>query len=197
VLDYLVDRAPANTTVTLQPPSYVPIDINISITVLPQYKQSLVQSAVEETLLSLLDFSNVSFADRITIQDILTAISSVGGVAYANLTKLVRQDEVNTRTVTNKALTSNVATITTSVAHGFTVGQTVLVENVDSTFNGTFVITAVTSTTFSYSQIAANVTSAVATGTSTILVVADVVCDTPEIPEIGDLVITSSGGITI
>jgi hypothetical protein len=198
VLDYLVDRAPANTTVTLQPPSYVPIDLNISITVLPQYKQSLVQSAVEETILSLLDFSNVSFADRITIQDILTAISSVNGVAYANLSKLIRQDELNTHTITNKALASNVATLTTSVAHGFTVGQTVLVENVDATFNGTFVITAVGSTTtFSYSQIATNVTSASATGSATILVVADVVCDTQEIPEIGDLVITASGGITI
>jgi hypothetical protein len=165
--------------------------------VLPQYKQSLVQSAVEETILSLLDFSNVSFADRITIQDILTAISSVNGVAYANLSKLVRQDEVNTRTITNKALTSNVATLTTSASHGFTVGQTVLVEDVDNTFNGTFVITAVTSDTFSYAQIATNVSSVSATGSATILVVADVVCDTQEIPEIGDLVITASGGITI
>ncbi len=198
VLDYLVDRVPANTTVTLQPPSYVPIDLNISITVLPQYKQSLVQSAVEETVLLLLDFANVSFADRITIQDIMTAISSVNGVAYANITKLVRQDQVNTKTITNKALTSNVATLTTSVAHGFTVGQTVLVENVDSTFNGTFVVTAVGSTTtFSYSQVAANVTSASATGSATILVVADVVCGTPEIPEIGDLTLTASGGIII
>ena len=197
ILDYLVDRVPANTTVTLQPPFYVPIDLNISITVLPQYKQTLVQSAVEETILLLLDFANVSFADRITIQDIMTAISSVNGVAYANLSKLVRQDEVNTKTITNKALTSNVATITTSAAHGFTVGQSVLVEGVDATFNGTFVITAVTSDTFSYAQIATNVVSAVATGDATILVVADVVCDTQEIPEIGDLVITASGGISV
>jgi len=63
--------------------------------------------------------------------------------------------------VNNKALTSNVATLTTAAAHGFEVGQSVVVADVDSTFNGTFTITAVGSTTtFSYAKTAANVASA-------------------------------------
>lgn len=70
------------------------------------------------------------------------------------------------KTVTNKALTSNVATLTTSAAHGFTVGQTVRVSIGDPVFDGTYVITAVTSTTFSYARTAANVTSVAATGTA-------------------------------
>jgi len=73
-----------------------------------------------------------------------------------------------TVSVTNKALTSNVATLTTAVAHGLGVGQVVTVSGVDSTFNGTYTITVVGSTTtFSYAKTATNVTSAAATGTVT------------------------------
>ena len=72
-----------------------------------------------------------------------------------------------TATITNKALTSNVATLTTSAAHGLAVGFEVVVTGVDSTFNGIYTITAVTSTTFSYAKTATNVTSQAATGTVT------------------------------
>jgi len=73
-----------------------------------------------------------------------------------------------TVSVTNKALTSNVATLTTAVAHGLGVGQVVTVSGVDSTFNGTYTITVVgTTTTFSYAKTASDVTSAAATGTVT------------------------------
>jgi hypothetical protein len=73
------------------------------------------------------------------------------------------------RTITNKALTTNVATLTTSVAHGFAVGNTVVVAGVDSTFNGTYTITGVpTGTTFTYALVAANVVSAAATGTASV-----------------------------
>jgi N4-gp56 family major capsid protein len=73
-----------------------------------------------------------------------------------------------TVSVTNKELTSNVATLTTAVAHGLGVGQVVTVSGVDSTFNGTFTITVVgSSTTFSYAKTASNVASAAATGTVT------------------------------
>ena len=73
-----------------------------------------------------------------------------------------------TVSVTNKALTSNVATLTTAVAHGLGVGQVVTVSAVDSTFNGTYTITVVGSTTtFSYAKTASDVASAAATGTVT------------------------------
>lgn len=72
-----------------------------------------------------------------------------------------------TRTVTNKALTSNVATLTTSAPHGLAVGHVVTVTGVDATFNGTYTLTAVTTTTLSYAKAAADVASAAATGTVT------------------------------
>ena len=64
--------------------------------------------------------------------------------------------------VDNKSLTSNIATLTTSAAHNFEVGETVVVADVDATFDGTYTITAVPSTTqFRYAKTAANVASTV------------------------------------
>lgn len=72
------------------------------------------------------------------------------------------------RTVSNKALTSNVATLTTSATHGFKVGQSVVITGVDAVFNGTYTIKATpTGTTFTFDKVNADVTSAVATGTVT------------------------------
>lgn len=65
------------------------------------------------------------------------------------------------KSISNKALTNNVATLTTTTAHGLVVGDRVTVSGVDSTFNGTFTVTAVpTTTTFRYAKTATNVTSA-------------------------------------
>jgi hypothetical protein len=74
-------------------------------------------------------------------------------------------------TVNNKALTNNVATLTTASAHTYLAGDVVTVADVDATFNGTYNIIAVpTSTTFTYAKTAANVTSAAVspTGTATV-----------------------------
>lgn len=69
-------------------------------------------------------------------------------------------------TVTNKALTSNVATLTIG-SHQLLAGATVNVANVDATFDGTYVLTTVGATTISYAKTAANVTSVAATGAVT------------------------------
>jgi hypothetical protein len=74
-----------------------------------------------------------------------------------------------TATVSNKALTSDVATITTSAAHGFVAGDIVVITGVDATFNGTHYITgAPTATTFTFVKDVANVTSAAATGSAAV-----------------------------
>jgi hypothetical protein len=75
-----------------------------------------------------------------------------------------------TNTTVNKALTSNVATLTTATDHTYLVGDIVVVGSVDATFNGTYAITGVpTSTTFTYDKTASNVTStAIVSGTTSV-----------------------------
>ena len=49
---------------------------------------------------------------------------------------------------------NNISTVTTTVAHGYQIGQTVLIVNIaDATFNGTFLVTGIpTATSFTYSN---------------------------------------------
>ena len=72
-----------------------------------------------------------------------------------------------TLAISNVALTSNVATITLSAAHTMLVGEVVTVGCSNPLVNGSFTITAVASTTFSYASTQSNITSASATGTVT------------------------------
>jgi hypothetical protein len=91
-------------------------------------------------------------------------IGDVGGALWT-WTEAMDMDTSNT--VTNKALTSNVATITTADAHNLSVGSTVTVSGVGAPFDGTWVVASVpTSTTYTYNVTAANVTSAASTGTT-------------------------------
>ena len=70
------------------------------------------------------------------------------------------------RSITNVALTSNVATITTSVSHGYSTGDSVTVDASNNTFDGTYTITSTpTNLTFTYAKVNADVPSASATGT--------------------------------
>jgi hypothetical protein len=71
-------------------------------------------------------------------------------------------------TLTHKSLTNNVALMTTATTHGLVAGASIVVVGVDATFNGTYTVTnAPTPTTFMYEKTAANVASAVTTGTVT------------------------------
>ena len=79
-----------------------------------------------------------------------------------------------TVSINNKALTTNVATLTTTTAHGLSVGMQIVITGVDATFNGEYRITGVpTTTTFTYAKTASNVASTavspVGTGTSSVI----------------------------
>ncbi len=93
----------------------------------------------------------------------------VRSIQWSNVNGVLLHDEFDvdkiypaiTVSISNKALTSNVATLTTSAAHGLTVGMTITITDVDATFNGEYRITTVpTTTTFTYAKTASNVTSA-------------------------------------
>lgn len=83
-------------------------------------------------------------------------------IAYATYASLIGT------AINNKALTSNVATLTTATPHGLAPAQSIVVSGVDATFDGAYTVsTTPTSTTFTYAKVAANVGSTAATGTVT------------------------------
>ncbi len=73
----------------------------------------------------------------------------------------ILKDTKTVQSINNKQLTSDIATLTTDGAHYMSVGDWVTVEGVDSTFNGTYKISAVTTNTFSYYKDHGNIGSTV------------------------------------
>jgi len=102
----------------------------------------------------------------------ITTVPNTTSFTYAKTATNVPSARIGDQTfsINNKALVSNVATLTTTATHPYLVGETVVVTNVDSTFNGTYTITAVTSNTFSYAKTTTNVSSTAVSPTGTSVV---------------------------
>jgi len=119
-------------------------------------------------------FSIGSSGQKVTVSisgpNVFTGPIRIIGVGTArNFSVVVTNVNANIKTISNVALTSNVATITTTVAHNYSVGQTVTVAATTHTeFNGVFVITGTPlTTTFTYALVHANVGSTADTGSVT------------------------------
>ena len=71
------------------------------------------------------------------------------------------------KSISHKQLADNMAIITTSTAHGFSVGDYVTISGINATFNGSYYISDVpTTTTFMYAKVAGDVAYGADTGTA-------------------------------
>jgi hypothetical protein len=105
------------TTVTVLPPSYVNIDVSVTVTVAPNRKASAIQTAVNAAIADLLSFTNTSFADTIRQTDVQNACNGVDGVTNTVITLLNRDGSTGVIDVTTQyfeipqALTITVTTV--------------------------------------------------------------------------------------
>jgi hypothetical protein len=91
----------------------------------------------------------------------ITVVPTSTSFSYAKTNADIASARIGDQTysINQKALVSNVATLQTTANHTYTIGQTVVVSGVDSTFNGTYVITATTANSFSYAKTSINVSA--------------------------------------
>ena len=116
-----------------------------------------------EVLAESNDFENNRY---IVIEKRLDELSYSPTFAWTAMTTVkVYVSTMDEISIINKALTANVATLG-STGHGMVTGETVTVDIGDAVFDGTHVITAYTTNTFSFAKINANVTSVIASGTA-------------------------------
>lgn len=92
IQQFFTGKVPPNVTISLFPPTFIGVNIEVTVYALPQYKQSVVQKNVEKALQELLAFDNVQFGDRISLHYIIEALAATAGVSYTSVTKLVRAD---------------------------------------------------------------------------------------------------------
>lgn len=99
--------------------------------------------------------------DDITPDNFVTAeAGETGGYGAGDYGELLYGLDYAGVDISTAVRTSNVVTITTATANQFITGMSVMIAGVaDSSFNGTFTVTVTNSTTFTYSQTAANASS--------------------------------------
>lgn len=132
------------------------------------YRVTQKQAANGVATLTLSANHDITAGQGVTIRNVdstfngqykVTAVPAPNKISYAKtgVTVSTTSTPVNTKNVTRRQIKNYVARLTTTVAHGFSVGQRVVVSGVDPAsstaqyFDGGFIITAVpSSTTFEY-----------------------------------------------
>ena len=139
------------------------------ITITPNTNRAL-GGVDSESIISLQANIPASFRSQdraVSIQDYEDLVLRVPGIVKAKAS-VVTGATAKTGYITNKSLSASVATLTTSAAHGLTVGETIAIFNVDDTFDGTYVVkTGSTGTTLKYDLNSASVASASVSSSAT------------------------------
>jgi hypothetical protein len=88
---YLADKILAGTTVTVLPPTYVPIYLSVTVSADPAFKNSDIKLAIYQTMLGengLFYYDQNTFGKTIPLSTITSAIQGVEGVLSATVTQL-------------------------------------------------------------------------------------------------------------
>jgi hypothetical protein len=100
VLTALSGKTLIGTSVTVQPPTYVDVILNVAYTKLPQYTTTEVERNIKTALVTSLNYVNLDFGQTIHQQDIEYILNnSVIGLQIAKLTVLHRQGDSGLNTL--------------------------------------------------------------------------------------------------
>jgi hypothetical protein len=86
----LSDKIMIGTTVTIMPPVYVPVSINIEYTVLPAYTSVDMATDIKNALINTYSYSNIDFKATIAPEDIEYTLRKIPGIATVNVVNLYR-----------------------------------------------------------------------------------------------------------
>jgi hypothetical protein len=90
VTNYITPRMLIGTTLTVADPTYVGVDVTVTINVLPTYKRATVQTAVTNAINALFAYSAVDFGKQVSLSDVYHAINTTEGVDYGTTSMLGR-----------------------------------------------------------------------------------------------------------
>lgn len=200
VQTYFMDKVAPNVSLNIYPPTYVPINLDLNVRVLPQYTQSSVVAQIQNSLSSLVSYSNSFFADRITPHLISSTVSNIDGVDYVSINHLrkLSNEQVFYVWGWNRPSTTSVNLYVYNT-HTVVAGSLVKVSNIDSTVDGTYGVSSVNGNTITINTPANINTTAVTRNPSSTVnpgATSIPVSNTTGITS-GMLVISSSGGIPV
>mgnify|MGYP006267985547 CR=1 FL=1 len=104
---FLASRIPVGTTVTVLPPTYVDIDLSVTVTIDSSYKQRDVTISCAKQLLDqnngLFSYNYYGFGDTVSISDIYSALMGLNGILQVDISKLCRHGNTGVLNVTTAA----------------------------------------------------------------------------------------------
>jgi predicted phage baseplate assembly protein len=107
VSDYFSDKAPINTTVTVLPPTYIDLDLVVTVEVNRAYKRNAVRQAITSILLDpvagLFAYNSYSFGETVALSHVLVALNSLPGIASVTVATLARHGNSGAANVTLSA----------------------------------------------------------------------------------------------
>jgi uncharacterized phage protein gp47/JayE len=103
---YLEDKIPVGTSVSVQPPTYLPIYLTLALTINDSYKQSAVKLAVSKALLNaggVFSYENNEFGRSIPVSKIIATVAQIPGVEAVDLTKFNTTNAASVGTISLSA----------------------------------------------------------------------------------------------
>ena len=90
VIEYLTDKIQVGVSLTVSPPTYVPVNVSITYSASPQVDTTVVEQAIKNTLLTEFDYANIEFGTIITPEDIEFVLKQVDGVRWVRVASVTR-----------------------------------------------------------------------------------------------------------
>jgi len=178
-----VTSVPSTTTLGYSVPAGAGVLVNISNTILQSNFATITTSIphgfVTGDRIFITGTNNTTYNGSYVVESVPTPTTLRYSRPNANInsstsggTISILKDFLPSVAISSTVLTSNIATITTSVAHGFSAGQTVTIAGASNTiYNGTYQIISIPAVNqFSYERINANIGSVGSSGTATVTI---------------------------
>jgi uncharacterized phage protein gp47/JayE len=104
LVSFFEGRRMVGTSVRIEDPVLVPIDISVEIVVEHNYHAESVRQRAERAVASLLAFRNADFGKPLYLSKVYEAVEAIDGVLAATVTRFRRQDQAPPRTLRRKVL---------------------------------------------------------------------------------------------
>jgi hypothetical protein len=99
VIEFLENRTQLGISVTIAPPSYVPVTVQVTYTKLANYSASQIETQIKNRILEIYSYGNISFGDVIRPEEIEYELLKLQPVTSIKVTALHRTDATPGRNV--------------------------------------------------------------------------------------------------
>jgi hypothetical protein len=97
VEEFLVNKTQLGVTVTVSPPTYVPVSVDIFYTKQAQYTEAGIETAITKAIVDRFSYGNASFNQIIHPEEIEALLRQIPGILNARVTGLYRSSDSASR----------------------------------------------------------------------------------------------------